>query len=108
MSKNNEKTFNLGSILTITTGRLFTEMDNVYEILNFLSEESIYTHQIPKVMKIAQQYVLDKCPQLNGVGQDIVINSFDDAKKFLNSQEDILGNCFSLTPIPKNLLEHII
>ena len=56
MSENNEKSFDLGSVLTVTTGRLFTEMEKVYDILNYLSNDSIYTHQIPRVMEAAQPY----------------------------------------------------
>ncbi len=58
----NEKNFDLGTVLTITSGRLLTDMDNVYKILNYLSNDTIYSHQIPRVMRIAQSYVLGRYP----------------------------------------------
>ena len=107
MPENNERTFDLGSVLTVTTGRLFTEMDNVYDILNYLSNDNIFTHQIPRVMKTAQPYVLARYPQLEGVGQDVVINGWEDAKTFLDSQKAVLGDSFALSPMPKEMCEHI-
>ena len=107
MPENNERTFDLGSVLTVTTGRLFTEMDNVYDILNYLSNDNIFTHQIPRVMKTAQSYVLARYPQLEGVGQDVVINGWEDAKTFLDSQKVVLGDSFALSPMPKEMCEHI-
>ncbi len=41
MSENNERNFDLGTVLTITSGRLFTNLDNVYDILNYLSNDKI-------------------------------------------------------------------
>ena len=49
------KMFDLGAILNITTGRLFTNMDDVYEVLNYLTGDDICTHQIPRVMKAAKR-----------------------------------------------------
>lgn len=32
--ENNSREFDLGAVLNITTGRLFTNMDDIYEVLN--------------------------------------------------------------------------
>lgn len=45
------KTFHLGDILTITTGRLVSprHMEGVYDILNWMTgEDLLVTHQIPR------------------------------------------------------------
>ena len=34
--------FDLGAILNITTGRLFTNMDDVYDVLNYLIGNSFF------------------------------------------------------------------
>lgn len=39
-----QKEFNLGAILNITTNRLFTNLEDVYEVLNYLTGDSVYTH----------------------------------------------------------------
>lgn len=61
-----EKLFHLGDILSITTGRLVSKrgMEGVYEILNFMSGDSLYTHQLPRVSKECAPVILAKYPQL--------------------------------------------
>ncbi len=107
MSGNNERNFDLGTVLTITSGRLFTNMDNVYDILNYLSNDEIYTHQIPRVMKVAQVHVLGRYPQLDGVGKDVIINSEQDVKAFIDEQKGIYGDSFGLSPMTEEMYQHI-
>lgn len=97
----NSKQFDLGAILNITTGILFTSIDDVYEVLNYLTGDSIFIHQIPRVMDAAKPYVLSLHPELEGVGVGVAINSFEDAKAFVNEQKKIYGNKLSLTPMSK-------
>ena len=96
-----QKEFDLGAILNITTKRLFTSMEDVYEVLNYLTGDSIYTHQLPRVMPIAKAYVLSLHPELTGVGDTVEINSFDDAKAFINEQKKVFGNKLPLSPMGK-------
>lgn len=44
------KNFHLSDILTITTGRLVStrHMEGVYEILNRMTEDNLFTHQLPR------------------------------------------------------------
>ena len=107
MNENNERNFDLGTVLTVTSGRLFTKMDNLYDILNYLSSDEIYTHQIPRVMKVAQSYVLEKYPQLDGVGKDVVINNEQDVKTFIDEQKNVYGDSFGLSPMPNEMYQHI-
>lgn len=107
MPKNNEKNFDLGTILTVTTGRLFVEIEKVYDILNYLSNDNIYAHQIPRVRKVAQSYILERYPQLEGVGKAVVVNNWEDVMVFLDSQKAILGDSFALSPMPREICEHI-
>lgn len=61
-----EKQFDLGDVLTVATGNLISPrgMEGVYDICNFLSGESVYTHQIPRVIREARPMVLSMHPQL--------------------------------------------
>lgn len=95
------KEFNLGAILNITTNRLFTNLEDVYEVLNYLTGDSVYTHQIPRVMPIAKAYILSLYPELTGVGDTVEINSFDDAKAFISEQKKVFGNKLPLSPMGK-------
>ena len=80
---------------------------NLYDILNYLSSDEIYTHQIPRVMKVAKSYVLEKYPQLDGVGKVVVINNEQDVKTFIDEQKNIYGDSFGLSPMPNEMYQHI-
>ncbi len=102
MSKN----FDLGTVLSITSGRLFTDMGNIYEILNYLTTSSLWTHQLSQAQEIAKPYILAKFPELENVGSEVIINSKDDVIKFLDEQQKIYGNSFSIEPMPLDKYEH--
>ena len=95
------KQFDLGAILNITTGRLFTNMDDVYDVLNYLIGNSFFIHQMPRIMDAAKPYILSLHPELEGVGVDVVINSFEDAKAFVDEQKKIYGDKLPLKPMSK-------
>ncbi len=61
--------FHLGDILSITTGKLVSTsgqhpIDGVYTILNFMSGDNLFTHQLPRVSKEAAPVILAQHPQL--------------------------------------------
>lgn len=45
------KTFHVGDILSVITGRLVspTHMDGIYAICSHLAGESVMTHQLPRI-----------------------------------------------------------
>lgn len=46
-----EKNFTLKQLFSIADGRLSTNMDDVCEMLNHITGESLFTHQLPVVHK---------------------------------------------------------
>ena len=93
------KQFDLGAILNITTGKLLTSMDDVYEILNYLTENNVFTHEIPKVMDRAKLYILSKYPELKDVDMNISINNLEETQKFVYAQKKVYGEKLLLTPM---------
>jgi hypothetical protein len=61
--------FRLGDILTITTGRLVSprHMDGVYDILNWMTGDNLFTHQIPRATDECRGPLLAQHPDLAGV-----------------------------------------
>jgi hypothetical protein len=53
------KQFHFSDILSVTTGRLVStrHMDGIYDILNFLTEDNLYTHQLPRAMKECEPWL---------------------------------------------------
>lgn len=58
--------FHISDVLSITTGRLVSarHMDGIYDILSFLTGDSIYTHQIPRVMREVKPWLRQQYPLL--------------------------------------------
>jgi hypothetical protein len=60
------KVFHIGDILSVTTERLVSErhMAGVYDVLNFLTGDSLYTHQLPRANEEVADWVRAQYPQL--------------------------------------------
>lgn len=81
------KTFTLGQVLTVTSGRMLCEggMKDLYEILNYLTGDEIYTHQIPSALDQCRPYVLSSYPFIEtidvyGINRANFIESISDMK----------------------------
>lgn len=60
------KLFHISDVLTVTTGRLVSarHMDGVYDILNFLTGDELYTHQLPRAMRECEAFLRIQFPDL--------------------------------------------
>jgi hypothetical protein len=58
--------FHLGDILSVTTGRLVSprHIDGVYDILNYMTGENLYTHQLPRATEACAGPLLAQHPDL--------------------------------------------
>lgn len=68
------KSFHLGDILSITTGRLVspTLMDGVYAILNHMTGESLFTHALIRASRVCKPVLLEQHPDLAAVDAESV------------------------------------
>lgn len=98
------KQFHLGDILSITTGRLMSPqgMGGVYEILNWMTGESVFTHQIPRIAKEAAPVILRALPQIaNAQCDDVTAENFD------QRLSDLVVEFGEMHPVPKmTIAEH--
>lgn len=99
---NGSKTFDLATVLTITSGRYFTDIKNVFEILSFVCNNQITDYnEMPYYHPVVQSYLLKKYPQLRNVGLDIKTDTWDDVHNFINSQIKIYGDKFEIEPLSR-------
>lgn len=63
------RTYPLADILSVTTGRLLSRdrMGGIYNILNGLTGDNLFTHQLPRAMDACRPLVIAQHPQLVGV-----------------------------------------
>ena len=64
-----QKEFHIGDILSVTTRHLVSLrlMDGVYDILDFMTGESLMTHQLPRASDACRPNLLEQFPQLTAV-----------------------------------------
>lgn len=102
-----QKEFHIGDILSVTTGCLVSprHIGGVYDILNFMTGESIYTHQIPRVGREAAPVLLKQHPQL--VEVDATGVEPDNFKSWLAEQVKRYGEMLPVQPMTADEHESI-
>lgn len=60
------KLFHISDVLSVTTGHLVSSrgMEGVYDILNFLTGDDLYTHQLPRAMRECEPWLRTQFPRL--------------------------------------------
>ena len=64
--------FHLGAVLSMTTGKLLCQMDDIYRIVQHFGGEPVWTHQLGRVMTESRPYLLAQSPALAVVTGDEV------------------------------------
>lgn len=91
--------FHLGDILSITTGRLVSprHVGGVYDILNFLTGDNLFTHQLPRAERECKPYVLKQHPCLKEIDASPVTP--DNWRAWLDRQIETFGETLPIEPI---------
>jgi len=60
------KSFHISDVLSVTTGRLVScrHMEGIYDILNFLTGDNLFTHQLPRAGRECEPWLRTQFPQL--------------------------------------------
>lgn len=101
------RTFHLGDVLTVTTGLLLAPrgMEAVYDILNFMTGDDLYTHQLPRARNECASYLLRQHPHLAGiVVKDVTPENFVARLEELTAE---YGETLLVTPLPNHVHEFI-
>lgn len=99
------RTFHLGDVLTITTGRLVSprHMDGVYDILNWMTGDDLMTHQLPRAMDECQGPLLAQHPDLAAIVPPGSFGEGDEARAnvaaWLAVQAALYGETREVTPL---------
>ena len=108
--------FHLGDILSITTGRLVSNrhMDGVYDILNFMTGDNLFTHQLPRASLECASFLKGQFPQLDTPEMDIAVSELSEMLEtpsgraepaelvagWLAGQVAKYGEWFEVSPLP--------
>lgn len=94
--------FQLGDILSITTGRLVSRdrMGGIYKILNYMTGDSLFTRQLPRASEECKPALFAQHPPLADIE---VPDEFADGEKavydWLSQQEAIYGVTLPVKPL---------
>lgn len=75
------KEFASRDVLSTVTGRLMGDIGGVYEVLNWMTGESLFTHQLPRVAKEARPVLLASHPLLQQAvdeAEQVTTNNFQE------------------------------
>ena len=99
------KEFHIGTVLSISHDILLSpdHMNGVQSILDFMTGDSLYTHQLPRASRECEPAILAQHPQL----RDITIPKIEPredrgesaSKEFLDSLYPTYGEYLSISPL---------
>ena len=103
------RTFHLGDILSITTGRLVSprHMDGIYDILNWMTGDSLFTHQLPRAMDECQGPLLAQHPDLAAAEVPEDFGGEGDVNRWLAEQVADYGETREVAPLADDAHERI-
>jgi len=95
------KTFHLGDILSATTGRLVSprHMDGVYDILNWMTGDNLFTHQLPRACDECEGPLLAQHPDLAAITVPEFSGDKDAVDRWLAEQVAIYGETREVAPL---------
>ena len=95
--------FDIGTILSITHGRLLTDISNVYKILNYLLDDDLFTHQLPRAGRFAKNFIIAQHPELSKWDEFDKNITHENWKKYVKNAELLFGKELEIEPIPAGL-----
>jgi len=106
------KEFSIGVILSISHSILLCEVGGLYEILNHMTNDMLYTHQLPRAANSCRPFLLKKLSWLNDSFIDeclkgVVKGKPETIEASLAKLSKEYGEFHSIMPIDEKEWEHI-
>jgi hypothetical protein len=97
------KLFHIGAVLSVTHDKLLcpSGFRGIQEFLDFMTGESLYTHQLPRAARVCGPYLLFLHPELENIEVPGWVNSEDNLRKWLDSITPIYSNYLDIEPLPE-------
>jgi hypothetical protein len=103
------RTFHLGDILSITTGRLVSprHINGVYDILNWMTGDNLFTHQLPRACDECEGPLLAQHPDLAAIIPPETFGDEEAVFGWLAEQVAIYGETREVAPLAAGDHTHI-
>lgn len=99
-----KKIFKLEEVLSAIRGILLCDIGRVYGVLNFLTGESLFTHELPRAGQECQEPVYRQHPFLKEIDLDDI--NGDNWKERLAAIKQKYPNEIELTPVAEYTAKH--
>jgi hypothetical protein len=86
------KIFATADVLSTITGRLIGKIDGVYEVLSWMTGESVFTHQLPRIGREATPVLVAAHPQLQQAIDEAEQVTPENYKQWRQTWEDRYGS----------------
>jgi hypothetical protein len=101
------KEFATRDVLSTITGRLMGGIGGVYEVLNWMTGESVFTHQLPRIGREARPVVVAAHPQLAQAIEEAAQVNPDNYRTWLQTWEDRYGPTIAVPKFTADTHERI-
>ncbi|MGI9485424.1 MAG: hypothetical protein ACR2RF_05990 [Geminicoccaceae bacterium] len=99
--------FRIGDVLSVTSAHLVSPrgMEGVYDILNFMTGDQLFTHQLPRAARECRPFLLEQYPALADL--DETNCGPETWEVWLAEQVERFGKALPIRPIPPHMHEFI-
>lgn len=106
MAERKTKSFPIAAVMSTVTGILVSEdgIGCVYEVLNWMTGESVYTHQIPRISREAQPVILALYPDMQAAIEEADQVNGDNWREWLATWTERYGEVIAVPVM--NIAEH--
>lgn len=97
--------FTTGEVISAGTGMLCCPIGDVYKIFNFLTNDNLYTHQLPRAGRVCKEHIEGQCPWLKDLNKEDCTP--DTWRDWLTDAIIKYGNSHELQPLPPDTWNHV-
>lgn len=101
------KEFPTAKVLSTVTGTLVSNIGGVYEVLNWMTGESLFTHQLPRVSREAQPVLVAAHPSLQQAIDEVEQVTSENWQEWLQKWEDRYGPTIAVPKMSSDAHERI-
>ncbi len=96
--------FDLGVILSLSTGRCLTNPTAIREASDYIYSEYYNSFLgVEQTEQLTSQYILNLYPQLQGIGEFEEFKTWEDVNQFIDAQKLIYGNKLIIKPMTEEI-----
>lgn len=96
------KAFHIGTVLSITDGKLVSldHVGGIYDILNFMTGDSLMTHQLPRAMDECRPFLVEQHPGIAAEKVPDGLTTMEAVEAYLAGLYPKHGESVEVAPLP--------